>query len=273
MREQSQAGKPFYVQISYYATHLSVVCKEETLAKYVKKGVPDRGYTPAWAAMMEELDQGVGRVLDALKELGIDDETYVILTADNGGRGTVPGGDEKRTATNHPLTGAKHSLYEGGIRVPLLARGPGIAAGGVCHTPVVGYDFLPTFFELAGGKGREPLTGDVDGVSLRKLFDNPSETSLGRADAAVVFHRPGRGFSAIRRGSDKLMVFWRPNGTIARRELYDLGENPIEQDRDIAGEQKEKADALQATLLAYLKSVSAETPGDIPRRRQAPAAP
>jgi arylsulfatase A-like enzyme len=267
MREQTKDGKPFYVQISYYATHLSVVCTEEMLAKYNKKGVPDRNYTPAWAAMMQELDQGVGRVLDALKELGVEGETYVFLTADNGGRGTVPGGDEKRTAANHPLTGAKHSLYEGGIRVPFLARGPGIAATGVCHTPVVGYDFLPTFYELAGGKGREPLTGDVDGVSLRKLFENPRETSLGRANDAVVFHRPGRGFSAIRRGNDKLMVFWRPNGAIARRELYDLGENPIEQDRNLAAEQKEKADALEATLLAYLKTVGAETPGDIPRRR------
>jgi arylsulfatase A-like enzyme len=269
MREQSKAERPFYVQISYYAAHLSVVCKEETLAKYNKKGAPDRGYTPAWAAMMEELDQGVGRVLDALTELGVDGETYVFLTADNGGRGTVPGGDEKRTAANHPLTGAKHSLYEGGIRVPFLAVGPGITAGGVCHTPVVGYDFLPTFYDLAGGQGRDALTADVDGVSLRKLFDNPRESSLGRATGAIVFHRPGSGFSAIRRGGDKLLLFWRPNGAIARRELYDLAENPLEQDRDIAAEQPEQAAALEATLLAYLKSVIAETPADIPRRRRA----
>jgi arylsulfatase A-like enzyme len=98
---------------------LSVACREETLKKYEQKGEPDRGYTQAWAAMMEELDNGVGRLLEALDELGIADDTYVFFTADNGGRGTVPGGTDR--PTNVPLYGAKHSLYEGGIRVPFLA--------------------------------------------------------------------------------------------------------------------------------------------------------
>jgi len=270
MRDGAQAGRPFYVQISYYAQHLSVVCKQETLAKYEAKGAPDRGYTQAWAAMMEELDDGVGRVLDAINKLGIEDNTYVFFTADNGGRGTVPGGDPNRTATNHPLTGAKHSLYEGGIRVPFLARGPGIAAGSVCHTPVVGYDFLPTFYDLAGGKGgREALSNDVDGVSFRRLFDDPSITMLGRTDDAVFFHRPGRRFSAIRQGDYKLMAFWRADGTVSRRGLYHVGENPKEQGRDIVNEHKGKADAMEATLLAFLRSVDAETPSDIaPKRKQ-----
>lgn len=265
MRDETKSKTPFYVQISYYAQHLSVVCPEKTLAKYEAKGVPDRAYTPAWAAMMEELDQGVGRVLDAIRELGIEDNTYVFLTADNGGRGTVPGGDNNRTAPNAPLTGAKHSLFEGGIRVPFLARGPGIAPGGVCHTPVVGYDFLPTFFDLAGGqRNQEALSEDVDGVSIRPLLIDPKAT-IRRKDNAVFFHRPGRGFSAIRQGDHKLLVFWRPNGKVARRELFDLSENPIEEGRDIAGENLPKADAMQATLLAFLQSVSAETPKDFPR--------
>jgi arylsulfatase A-like enzyme len=246
-----------------------VVCKKETLAKYEAKGIPDRSYTQAWAAMMEELDDGVGRVLEAINELGIEGNTYVFFTADNGGRGTVPGGDPNRTATNHPLTGAKHSLYEGGIRVPFLALGPGITAGSVCHTPVVGYDFLPTFYDMSGGKGgRETLTSDVDGVSFRKLFDDPSVIELGRPDDAIFFHRPGRRFSAIRQGDYKLMVFWRADGTVARRELYHVGENPAEQDRDIANERKPKADAMEATLLAFLESVDAETPSDIAPKRK-----
>ena len=275
MREQTRIEMPFYVQISYYAQHLSVVCKQQTLEKYQKKGTPDRGYTHAWAAMMEELDDGVGRVLNAIDELGIEGTTYVFFTADNGGRGTVPGGNTNRTATNHPLTGAKHSLYEGGIRVPFLARGPDITAGTVCHTPVVGYDFLATFYDIAGGEGgRESLTNDVDGVSFRKLFDNPSVTMLGRPDDAVFFHRPGRRFSAIRQGDHKLMVFWRDDGTVSRHELYHVGENPIEQGRDIANEHKPKADAMEATLLAFLKSMGAETPSDIaPNRKKGRAKP
>jgi arylsulfatase A len=270
MREQFAAKRPFYVQLSYYAQHLSVVCTKETLAKYEAKGTPDRGYTPAWAAMMQELDAGIGRVLDAIDDLGIEGNTYVFFTADNGGRGTIPGGDATRTPTNFPLTGAKHSLYEGGIRVPFLARGPGIATGGVCHVPVVGYDFLPTFHELAGGKGdRQTLTGDVDGTSLRPLLTNPGAKSLDRPEKAVFFHRPGRRFSAIRVGDRKLMVFWRANGTVARRELFDLAGNPVEEGRDVSEENTGTADAMQSTLLAFLETVDAETPQDFPPRRRA----
>jgi arylsulfatase A-like enzyme len=273
MRQQTEAKKPFYLQTSYYAQHLSVVCREQTLDKYIAKGQPDRGYTQAWAAMMEELDHGIGRLLDAVDELGIEGNTYVFFTADNGGRGTVPGGDTKRLPPNHPLTGAKHSLLEGGIRVPFIVRGPGIAHGSVCHTPAVGYDFLPTFYDLAGGGGgRAALTGDVDGVSLRPLFSDPA-VQLERPSDAIVFHRPDRGFSAVRQGRYKLMLYWNANGKIKNRELYDVAENPIEQDRNIAETNPTKADALQNTLLNFLNSVDAEKPSDFPpkRRRNADA--
>ena len=70
--------RPCYLQLSYYAVHLSVVCREQTLKRYQAKGVPDREYTPAWAAMLEELEDGVGHVLAGLKEFGIEDNTYVV---------------------------------------------------------------------------------------------------------------------------------------------------------------------------------------------------
>jgi arylsulfatase A len=275
MREQTQEKRPFYIQASYYAQHLSIVTREKTMEKYVAKGNPDRNYTQAWAAMMEDLDQGIGRLLNTVSELGIEGKTYIFLTADNGGRGTVPGGDNGRLAANHPLTGAKHSLNEGGIRVPFLARGPGIAPGGVCHTPVVGYDFLPTFYELAGGKAdSSTLTKDVDGVSLRPLFSKPDSTLANRPDNAVIFHRPGRGFSAIRRGPEKLMVFWKPDGTIKSRTLYEVGENPVEEGRDIAAMNPQRADALQSILTRFLESVDAEKPANLgpkPKRNRAKA--
>lgn len=267
MREQVGAKRPFYVQASYYAVHLSVVCRETTLKKYGAKGVPDRGYTQAWAAMMEELDDGVGRLLGALEELGVAGSTYVFFTADNGGRDTVPGGDAARTATNHPLTGAKHSLYEGGIRVPFLARGPGIPAGEVCRTPVAGYDFLPTFYDLAGGK--EPLTGEIDGASLRPLLADPAAGTVNRPSGALFFHRPNRKFSAVRQGDHKLMLFWAGDGTVASRELYRVDPNPIEEGHNIADKEFAMADRMQELLLGHLKSVNAETPkplGKQPRK-------
>jgi arylsulfatase A-like enzyme len=258
MRTQVQEKKPFYVQVSYYAVHLSVVCRENTLSKYEQKGEPDRGYTQAWAAMLEELDAAVGRLLDELKDLGIDDNTYVVFMSDNGGRGSVPGGDGSRLATNYPLTGAKHSLYEGGIRVPFLFSGPGIKAGSVCNTPVAGYDLLTTFYELAGGTA--PLPEEVDGVSLYPLLANLKNAKVVRDPDALIFHRPGKKFSAIRQGDYKLMLFWTANGQISSRELYRFDPDPREEGMDITDEQPTKADELQAMLLDYLESVDAETP-------------
>jgi arylsulfatase A len=264
IREQNEEGKPFYVQVSYYAQHLSVVTSDKMLAKYRAKGTPDRRYPHAWAAMMEELDTGIGRLVDTVSDLGIDDNTYVFLTADNGGRGSVPGGNNELPHTNIPLTGAKHSLYEGGIRVPMIAWGPGIKAGTFCRTPVVGYDFLPTFYDLAGGDATQ-LSGEIDGVSFKQLLTDPNDAPLTREPGGVIFHRPNRLFSAIRTDTHKLMLFWNRNGKINRSELYDLSANPTEEGNDQGAEHPATAEALQKQLLRYLKSVNAAKPK--PRRR------
>ena len=259
IRNQAEAEKPFYVQASYYAQHLSVVCTEKALAKYKAKGVPDRGYPQAWAAMMEDLDKGVGHLLDTLDELQIADNTYVVFTADNGGRGTVPGGDTNRLPTNHPLTGAKHSLYEGGIRVPFIVRGPGVHAGSVSHVPVAGYDFLATFFELAGGTGS--LGDEIDGVSFRPVLHDPATKAVQRPGNALIFHRPGRYLeSAIREGEYKLFVKWTPQGSIDTRELYRVHLNPTEHGHDLAQDNPERVNAMEKQLLDYLTRVNAEKP-------------
>ena len=106
----------------------------------------NHGWIINYAAMLDDMDRATGTLLDAIDELGIADNTYVILTSDNGGgfRG------------NAPLKGGKGSLYEGGIRMPSFVRGPGIKSGSYCDVPVVQWDFLQTFYDLAGGT--EPLT-------------------------------------------------------------------------------------------------------------------
>ncbi len=257
IRDQNKAGNPFYVQASYYAQHLSVVSSEGTLNKYEAKGTPDRGYPEAWAAMLEELDQGVGQILDTLDELGIAQNTYVFFTADNGGRGTVPGGDSSRAATNFPLTGAKHSLFEGGTRVPFFVCGPDIEPGSVCRTPVAGYDFLPTFYDLAGGTA--DLGDEVDGVSFKAALTDPIKAKITRPDDALFFHRPGKKESTIRQGKFKLRIVWNNDGTISGHELYQVDPNPVEEGNNIAETHPEKAAALKKRLTDYLTSVDAET--------------
>lgn len=265
MRDQQQAGKPFYVQVSYYAVHLSVVTRQSLLSKYQRKGQPDRGYTQPWAGMLEELDSGVGRLLDEIDELDLGDNTYVFFTADNGGRGTVPGGDNSATPTNSPLKGAKHSLDEGGLRVPFLARGPGVTPGSQCNTPVVGYDFLPTFYDLAGGQA--PLADTVDGVSFKTLLTNPDSAGFDRAGQAVFFHRPKRGASVIRRGAHKLKLNWNKQGKLAGRELYDLSKD-LAETQDLSSQKSALADSLQKQLLTQLEDVGAETRKNAGKKRK-----
>lgn len=257
MEKETKAGNPFYMQVSYYAVHLSVVAREERIAKYSKKGKPDRAYTPAWAAMTEELDSGVARLLNAIDRLGIADNTYVIYTSDNGGSDNIPGGSSSAPPVNSPLDGAKQSLLEGGIRVPFMVRGPGIKPGSVCYTPVVGYDFLPTFYALAGGKA--PLNKEIDGGNIAPLFKDPAAGKVIRPNNALFFSRPENGYSAIRQGEYKLMIYWDDKGEVKSRTLHRFNPDPVEAGKDISSANKQKADEMQKALLDYLKSVNAKT--------------
>jgi len=266
MRTQTKAGKPFYVQVSYYAVHLRVEVMEATLKKYRTKGKPDRAFTPPWAAMLEELDRGVGRLLNALDELKIAENTYVVFMSDNGGMEKIPGADLSLLPANHPLSGAKQSLLEGGIRVPFFVRGPGIKAGSCCHVPVAGYDLLPTFYDLAGGK--EPLPDNIDGGSFRPLLTNPDKGMVKRPLDALVFHRPRKMMSAIRQDNHKLLIYWNHEGKFRSRELYNMKSDPGEK-KNLATSDPGIADKMQATLTDYLGKVKAEKPEDVIRKKRA----
>ena len=257
IRKQAKAGKPFYTQVSYYAVHLRTELLQTSLDKYQKKGAPDRAYSQGWAGMLEELDSGIGRLLDELDALGISDNTYVIFTTDNGGRGTVPGGDRKSPAPNIPLSGAKHSLLEGGIRVPLIVRGPSIQAGSVCRVPVAGYDFLPTFYELAGGK--DDLSNELDGGSFVTLFSNPETGSVKRPIDGLVFSRPRQGMAAIRSGKWKLLAEVNTKRKIQSARLFNVVEDIAEQ-HDLSVTQADITRQLQARLQTYLETVADPSP-------------
>ena len=257
IREQTKAGKPFYTQVSYYAVHLRTELLQASLDKYQNKGAPDRAYSQGWAGMLEELDSGIGRILDELDALGISDNTYVVFTTDNGGRGTVPGGDPKSPAPNVPLSGAKHSLLEGGIRVPLMVRGPALKPGSVCRVPVAGYDFLPTFFELAGGKGN--LSEELDGGSFVSLLADPETDSVKRPIDGLIFSRPRQGMAAIRVGKWKLLAKVNAKREIQSAELFNVIED-IAEKRDLSTKRADRASKLHARLKTYLETVVDPSP-------------
>jgi len=273
MKSAERADRPFYLQVSYYAVHtIRIELMEKTLEKYNQKGIPDRCYTQAWAGMLEELDQGVGRLLDAIDELNTGENTYVFFTSDNGcpadrsRDGTVRNPVGGPLYNNHPLRRGKQELWEGGIRVPFMVRGPGVPQGAYCHEPVAGYDLLPTFYDLAGGE--KALPDEVDGVSLRPLLDNDPATVFTRPFGALIFHRPnarsGPNASAIRQGNHKLYVAWKEGGGvdasgIASRFLVDLSQD-IGEENNLIRQNPELASQLEKKLLDYLKAVNAEIP-------------
>jgi arylsulfatase A-like enzyme len=215
--------------------------------------------------MLEELDSGIGRLLDELDALGISDNTYVVFTTDNGGRGTVPGGDPTSPAPNVPLSGAKHSLLEGGIRVPLMVRGPSIEAGSVCRVPVAGYDFLPTFYELAGGKGNPSEA--LDGGSFVTLFSNPDTDAVKRPIDGLVFSRPRQGMAVLRVGQWKLLAEVNMKREIQSAKLFNVVTD-VAEELDLSTTQADKARQLHTRLKTYLETVVDPSP-TMKRRKKA----
>lgn len=271
MERQVRDKHPFFVQASYYAIHTAYQARKETIAKYAGKGDPPRQVKAGIAPMLEDLDTAIGQLLDTVDRLGIADNTYVFFTSDNGGeRGPnfLPM-NSALPPRNHPLRLYKQFLYEGGIRVPFIVRGPGVEANSISREPVVQYDLLPTFYDLAGGK--KPLPADIDGGSLRPLLAGDGNATVTRALPGLVFHRPGLeelSHSAIRVGDLKLVVRWARPWEPSSRELYDLGKD-IGERNSLAASMPEKTDELYGLLLSYLKSVDAEPPPIVTGRASA----
>ena len=218
MARQVGAERPFYLQISHYATHVDMQTRAETLRKWEERDKGKVHRIPAFAGMTEDLDTGIGKVLDKLEELGIADSTYVFYMADNGAVPWIPPDRVKHLADpttledvsrNHPLRSGKWTLFEGGIRVPFMVRGPGIAPGSFCDVPVAGWDILPTVAQLAGYDSTLPE--DLDGGSMAGLLQHVGSGTVKRPFEGFVFHRYTSGYphSAIRLGDYKLVKFWK----------------------------------------------------------------
>jgi len=250
MRQCRDEGKPFYVQVSHYAVHLKIFYKQETLDKVNKRPIGKIHRDPEFAAMTEDLDTGVGRLMKSINELGLQDNTYVIFMSDNGGR--VSPSKIKAPNQNTPLRDGKHSLYEGGIRVPFTISGPGIEAGAVSHVPVSGVDLLPTITDLAG---EELKYENLDGGSLKSLLMGESQT-VNRKNDFFIFHKAvtREPISAIRQGDYKLVKTWDEN----KIELFDLSKD-LGEENDLSKKMPEKTEELHNRLVTYLDDVNATT--------------
>lgn len=263
IQKQNGAGNPFYLQVSYYATHVDIQTTDAAYHKYSQKKKGMVHDNPGFAGMLQTLDNGIGRIMDKLKELGLDDNTYIIYMTDNGGVDLIPPPPVKnkmdhpssfsQKTYNYPLRGGKWVLYEGGIRVPFIIRGPGVTPGVFCNVPVVGYDLIPTLSDLAGNK--QPLPEYLEGGSLKPLLSNAEKGKVNRTENAFYFHRYNNAYkhSAIIEGNYKLVKRWKNNAV----ELYDL-QKDLGEVRDIAGEMPDLAEKLERKLTAYLEKVHSE---------------
>ena len=255
MEKNRRAGKPFYLQMSYHALHVPENANRSSLAKFTAKTPGQMHRDPARAAIAYDLDTGVGRLLSALSAMGLDQNTYVIYTSDNGGGGG--GGGGKGGKGNRPgLRGGKGGLWEGGIRVPFIVRGPGVAAGSWCHQPVVAYDLFPTFCRWAGVKDKLPAA--IDGGDISPLLAGQNQPVV-RHDSALLFHFPhyqgDTPVSCLREGDLKLLLYHEDN----TRLLFDLAKDPGER-TNLVDTRKEDADRLEAKLRARLKEAGAKMP-------------
>lgn len=247
LAKQARSRRPFFIQLSYHALHYPENALPETIAKYAAKmpGLPEKEILRA--AIAENLDTGVGRLLAEIDSLGIASNTFVIYMSDNG----AGGGGRSRV-----LAAGKGGLWEGGIRVPLIVRGPGVRAGAVCRTRIVGYDLLPTCCALAGVTQALP-TGVEGGDWSGLLATGTGEVH--RAREELVFHFPhyqgDTPHSAILLGDYKLMK-WYEDG---RARLFDLAHDLGER-TDLSGRRPEKVADLEQRMDRYLREVEANMP-------------
>jgi arylsulfatase A len=249
--------RPFFLYMAHYAVHTPIQGKQELVAKYEAKQ-PTHQKNPTYAAMVQSVDDAVGRIVATLDELNLTNDTLIIFTSDNGGLSDYP--QIHGPTNNAPLRAGKGHPYEGGLRVPLIVRWPGVVrAGSVCGVPVTSVDYFPTILRAAG----QPPPADrvIDGESLMPLL---RETSTLKRDA-IFWHFPHYRrlwpeglivpYSIIRAGNWKLIKRYEGK----TYELFNLKDD-LGELNDLSDRMPEKVRELDARLTAWLKATGARLP-------------
>ena len=256
--------RPFFLYLPHFGVHSPHQAKPQLIEKFRNLPAAAGHDDPVYAAMIASVDESVGRILDTLEELKLTQNTLVVFSSDNGGvggyvrEGVKAEGD---VTDNAPLRSGKGSLYEGGVRVPWIARWPGSIPPGTSDTPVISVDLLPTFAELAGmPPEKRPAS---DGISLVNFLRSGGKSPLERD---LFWHFPGylgagpgrwrtTPVSAIRSGNWKLLEFLEDH----RLELYDL-QTDLGQQHNLAATNPRKAAELLQKLENWRTSVAAPLP-------------
>lgn len=273
---EKNKDKPFLVYLPHYAIHTGLQAREETLARFKAKAPGKQHSDALYAACTYDLDDGVGLLMKKLKELGLEENTMVVFTSDNGGT---------QQSSQEPLRGNKGGYYEGGIREPFIVRWPAVTKpGSKCDVPVINVDLFPTFLAAAGAPVPEGKV--LDGESLLPLLKGDGELER----KSIFWHFPGyldnpvirgreldvktgfrtRPVSVIHKGDWKLHLFleeWQLDGgreklaTNHAIELYNLKDD-IGERTDLATQNTEKRDELLDELLAWHQSIKAVVPSE-----------
>ena len=257
---QANRQRPFFLYLSHYAVHTPLQAKPDKVARYRALAKPDAAQNnAAYAAMIESVDESVGRIIATLDELKLSQNTLVVFTSDNGGLAKV--------TSNAPLRAGKGTLYEGGIREPLIVRWPGVVkAGSTCDVPVTTADFYPTFAQAAAADpGKQP----IDGADLLPLLKGGAPPQRDAIYWHYPHYHPGGATpggatpgGAIRAGDWKLIEFFEDN----RAELYNLKQDPSET-KDLAATDPDRARLLRSKLADWRKTVNARMPSPNPNAR------
>ena len=245
---RDNANRPFFLMLSHYAVHAPLQGKPDKIDRYEQVAGDQRQGKPAYAAMVESVDDSVGRVMQTLRELKLDKHTLVIFTSDNGGFA--------KATDNSPLRANKGSNYEGGIRVPVIVKLPGSTRpGSVSHEPVISTDFYPTILAVTGQKLRPHQ--HVDGMNLAPVLTG--DGSLERD--AIYWHYPHynqhpQSFpsGAIRAGDWKLIE----NFETREVALYNLSSD-IGETNDLSSKEAAKVARLHAKLETWREQVGADS--------------
>ncbi len=252
----NHADAPFFVTLAHFAVHIPLEAKAPTIEKYRDKDKPDHGINnPVYAAMVEHVDDNVGRVLQKLDDAGIADKTVVVFYSDNGGlRERFDKSTGVIVSSNAPLRDEKGTVFEGGIRVPFIVKWPGVVEGGSSSEALMtSPDIFPTFADIAGAG--LPDNQVLDGESLVPVLKGGEQS----ADRAIYFHYPHYHHmvpaGAVRQGDWKLIEFYDDNHV----ELYNLADD-IGESHDLAESLPEKAAELRTMLAAWREDAGALMP-------------